>query len=258
MKRATEQLGVNGSRVEAILHFLRERTSASMAEMSVRFRVSEMTIRRDVLRLVESGQVIRIPGGARLARATAFEKTFAERLQKMGEAKNRIGRAAAALVQKGETVVLDSGTTTLGIARHLRSHRDLVVLTSSLAALEELGSCDSIRVDLTGGTYRRSSHDLVGRAVDEALATARTGKVFFGAAALSFAKGVMVHDPQAPHALIKAGTQRILVIDSSKIGSEALYFFCDIKDCNLVITDRDINPEHLRRLRKLVPVLVAE
>ncbi|MBU6399498.1 MAG: DeoR/GlpR family DNA-binding transcription regulator, partial [Verrucomicrobia bacterium] len=213
---------------------------------------------RDVERLVESGQVIRIPGGARLARSVAFEKTFAERHQKMGEAKNRIGRAAAALVKDGEALVLDSGTTTLCIARHLRSHRDLVVVTFSVAALQELGGCDSIRVELTGGVYRRSSHDLVGNAVDEALRRVHANKVFFGAASLSFAKGVMVYDPEEPRALIQSGAERILVLDSSKIGSEALYAFCDLKSCDLVITDNGIKSEHLARLRKRVPVLVAD
>ena len=112
----------NGSRTDDILQFLRERTSATLAELSARLEVSEMTIRRDLKLLVEAGEVIRVPGGARLANAPAFEKSFAERLHKMGEAKNRIGKAAAALVKGGEAVVLDSGTTTLFIARHLRRH----------------------------------------------------------------------------------------------------------------------------------------
>lgn len=229
-----------------------------MAELSTRFGVSEMTIRRDVLRLEEAGQVIRIPGGARLARSGAFEKTFAERLQKMGAAKNRLGRAAAALVKDGEALVLDSGTTTFCIARHLRARRNLVVRTFSVAAMEELSGGESVRVELTGGVYRRSSHDLVGRAVDEALTGVHANKVFFGAAALSFEKGVMVYDPEAPRALIHSGAERILVIDSSKIGREALYLFCRLKDCDLVVTDNGIQREQLVRLRKRVPVLVAD
>jgi DeoR/GlpR family transcriptional regulator of sugar metabolism len=248
----------NGARREEILHFLRERTTASLPELSARLQVSEMTIRRDVMRLAEAGQVIRIPGGARLANSGAFEKSFEERLRKMGEAKNRIGKAAAALVQDGEAVVLDSGTTTLCIARHLRSHHNLMVLTPSLAAVEELGGCKGIRLELTGGLYRPSSHDLIGCAVGEALARVHANKVFFGAAKLSFMKGVMVYDPDEPRTLIGSAAERILVIDSSKIGSEALYVFCSLKDCDLVITDSGIKPEHLRQLRKQVPVQIAE
>src|SRR5689334_17782074 len=161
---------VNGSRTDDILHLLRERTSATLAELSARLGVSEMTIRRDLKLLVEAGEVIRVPGGARLANAPAFEKSFAERLHRMGDAKNRIGKAAAALVKPGEAVVLDSGTTTLCIARHLRQHRNIVALTPSLAVVDELGRCEGIRLELTGGVYRSSSHDLVGNAVAEALA----------------------------------------------------------------------------------------
>jgi DeoR/GlpR family transcriptional regulator of sugar metabolism len=258
MKAGRKPPGANGSRAEDMLHFLRERTSASIAEMSARFRVSGMTIRRNIERLVEAGQVIRIPGGARLARSVAFEKSFAERLRKMGDAKNRIGRAAAALVKDGEALVLDSGTTTLCLARHLRPRRNIVVVTFSVAALEELGGCEGIRVELTGGVYRRSSHDLIGGAVDQGLAKVHANKVFFGAAALSFEKGIMLYDGEAPRALINSGAQRILVLDSSKIGVEALYCLCELKQCDLVITDAGVKPKDLSRLRKLTSVLVAE
>lgn len=247
----------NGSRRETILDILRERTTASLSELSTRLGVSEMTVRRDVKRLADTGEAIRIPGGARLASSPAFEKSYAARLQKMGEAKNRIGKEAAALVRDGEAVVLDSGTTTLCVARHLRSRRGITVLTSSLAALEELGGAKGIRFELTGGTYRPRSHDLVGSSVVEALARVHANKVFFGAAALSFRKGVMVYDPEEPRTLVNSADERILVVDSSKIGREALYVFCSLRDCDLVVTDTGIKPAHLRQLKKLVPVLVA-
>lgn len=248
----------NGSRTENLLQVLRERTSATLAELSARLGVSEMTIRRDVKQLAEAGEVIRVPGGARLAKSPAFEKSFAERLQKMGEAKNRIGKAAAALVKEGEAVVLDSGTTTLCVARHLRSHRNIMVLTSSLAVVDELGRCPSIRLELTGGVYRPSSHDLVGGAVAEGLGRVHAHKVFFGAAAISFRKGVMVYDSDEPRSLVQSAAERILVIDSSKIGREAVYVFCPLTDCDLVLTDSAIRPEQLRQLRKKVPVQIAD
>ncbi len=258
INEAVAQSAVNGSRREDILQVLRERTSAGLAELSKRLGVSEMTIRRDVKRLAEAGEVILIPGGARLVNSPAFEKSFTERLRKMGEAKNRIGRAAAALVKEGEAVVLDSGTTTLCVARHLRTHRNIMVLTPSLAAVEELGRCKGIRLELTGGVYRSSSHDLVGGTVAEALARVHANKVFFGAAAISFMKGVMVYDSDEPRTFIQSAAERILVIDSSKIGREALYVFCPLTDCDLVLTDSGIRPEHLRHLRKRVPVQIAD
>lgn len=252
-----EQLTGDRARRDAVLLLLHEQTAASIPEIATRFRVSEMTIRRDIQKMADMGQVIRIPGGARIERSFGGEKSFHERLHRMAEAKRAIGKAASELVRNGESVTIDSGTTTLFLARHLRQHRDLVVFTFSLAVLEELADCDSVRVELTGGAYRRTSHDLIGSAVGDSLATVSADKVFFGAAALSFRKGIMVYDREAPRTLLDAGRERILVIDSSKIAQEAMYGFCRVERCDLIVTDRGIKPADLSRLRKLQKVIVA-
>jgi DeoR/GlpR family transcriptional regulator of sugar metabolism len=244
-------------RRERLLELLQAQTTASISEMALQFRVSEMTIRRDVERLTHAGAIIRVPGGARIARTVTFEKTFGERLTRMAEAKDRIGRAVAALIQPGESVVLDSGTTTLYVARHLRSHQNIVVITFSLAVVEELAGIDSVRLEITGGAYRRSSHDLIGQAVSDSLARISADKVVFGAAAVSRRRGVMVFDPDAPRALLKAGRYRILAVDSSKIDSEALYSFCKLESCDLLITDSGISRKQLSKLQDILKVQVA-
>jgi DeoR/GlpR family transcriptional regulator of sugar metabolism len=252
-----EPLASDSARRDAVLLLLREQRTASISEIAIRFAVSEMTIRRDIQKMADSGQVIRIPGGVRIERSFGGEKSFHERLQRMADAKNAIGKAAAELVRNGESITIDSGTTTLFIARHLRQHRDILAFTFSLAVLEELAGCDSIRVELTGGAYRRTSHDLIGTAVADSLAMVSSDKVFFGAAALSFRKGVMVYDREAPRSLLDAGRERILVIDSSKIAQEAMYSFCRVERCDLIVTDSGIKPADLARLRKLRKVIVA-
>jgi DeoR family fructose operon transcriptional repressor len=248
----------NTARRDEVLGLLRNRTSASIAEIAKQFSISEMTVRRDLARLAATGQVIRIPGGAMMARGAAIEKTFIDRSAQCSEAKDRIGRAAAALVKDGEAVVMDSGTTTLYIARHLGRHKDVAVFTFSLAVLDSLSGASHVRVVLTGGTYRHSSHDLVGHEVGEALRGIHADKVFFGAAAVSFTKGAMVYDPEFQKDLLAAGREKILVVDSSKIGREALYSVCPLASCDLVITDSGIAPADLRRLREVTKVLVAE
>src|SRR6201995_5148802 len=227
------------SRLESIVQMLRINTSESIGEIAEPFHVSQMTIRRDLQKLVEAGQVIRIPGGARIDHWRGAERTFFERLQKMSHAKRTIGPAASALVRDGESVVLDSGTTTLYVARELRSRRNIVVFTFSLAALEELTSAEGIRVELTGGVYRSSSHDLIGHAVAKSLTSIFADTVIFGAAAISFSRGVMVHDPDTQHEMLQAGKRKVLVVDSSKIGTEATYRLCGIEDCDLIVTDKD-------------------
>ncbi len=246
------------SRLDSIIQMLKVNTSASIAEIAETFRVSQMTIRRDLQKLVEAGQVIRIPGGARIEHWHGAERTFLERLQKMSAAKRSIGRAASALILDGQSLVLDSGTTTLFVARELGVRRNVVVFTFSLAVLEELTSAEDVRVELTGGVYRASSHDLIGHAVGKSLTSICADTVIFGAAAVSFTRGIMVHDPDAQREMLQAGKRRVLVVDSSKIGAEATYRLCGIEDCDLILTDRGISDEHLARLRQITQVQVAE
>jgi len=193
-----------------------------------------------------------------LAPSTSLEKSFLERSAKMARAKNAIGREAAKLVREGDTVVLDSGTTTRYVARYLASRHNVTVVTTSLAVLEELAGSPSVQVRLTGGVYRRSSHDLTGNSVVDVLGGIYADKVFFGAAALSFHRGVMNFDAEMPSVFLRAARERILVIDSSKIGEEAAYRLCAVEKCDKVVTDKGIKPADLTRLRKLSNVLVAD
>lgn len=246
------------SRLNSIVEMLKINTSASIAEIAEACRVSQMTIRRDLQKLVETGQVIRIPGGARIEHWRGAERSFFERLQKMAHAKRSIGAAASALVKDGESVVLDSGTTTLYVARELRARKNVVVFTFSLSVLEELTSAENIRVELTGGVYRSSSHDLIGHAVAKSLTSIYADTVIFGAAAVSLSRGVMVHDPDAQRELLQAGKRKVLVVDSSKIGTEATYQLCGIEDCDLILTDKGISNDDLLRLRRITEVQVAD
>jgi len=247
----------NGARLDQVLRLLRDRTSASIDDIAAEFRVSGMTIRRDLHKLEKSGQIIRTPGGARIARSFGAERNFVERLERMSDAKDRIGRAAASLVVDGSSVAVDSETTAVYVARHLSRRKNLTVFTFSLAVLEALSGCDALRLELTGGVYRPGSHDLAGNAVREALLAISVDTVFFGAAALSFERGVMVNDSEAQRALLRSGRRRVLVLDSTKIGTEALYRLCPVSLCDLIVTDGGIGRAALARLRKSAEVMVA-
>ncbi|HVW76470.1 MAG TPA: DeoR/GlpR family DNA-binding transcription regulator [Alloacidobacterium sp.] len=248
---------MESSRLDAVLQLLKENTSASISDIAEQFGVSHMTIRRDLQKLAEQGRVIRTPGGARIERWRGMERTFLERLEKMSPAKSSIGKAAASLIQDGQSVVLDSGTTTLYVARELRERRNVIVVTFSMAVLEELASAEEIRLELTGGVYRASSHDLVGHGVAESLKSIYADHVLFGAAAVSFTRGIMVHDPDAQREMLQAGKQKILLVDSSKIGKEATYRLCGIEDCDLIITDDQLSDADFARLSRLTKVQIA-
>jgi DeoR/GlpR family transcriptional regulator of sugar metabolism len=254
----TESPRSSEDRQSEILLFIKEKGSATIAEMAVHFAVSEMTVRRGLHKLADAGLAIRTPGGAMAIPSGSMERSFLERSAKASGSKDAIGREAARLVQDGEIVVLDSGTTTRYIARYLASKHNVTVITTSLAVLEELAGSSSVQVRLTGGLYRRASHDLTGSAVLEALSGIHADKVFFGAAAISFQKGVMNYDVEMPRAFLRAARERILVVDSSKIGTEAVYRLCAVEKCDLIVTDKAVRAGDLARLRKLTSVLVAE
>ncbi|MDE1162268.1 MAG: DeoR/GlpR family DNA-binding transcription regulator [Acidobacteriaceae bacterium] len=245
-------------RQNEILLYLKEKGTAGISAIAEEFAVSEMTVRRVLHKLSDASLVIRTPGGAMVAPSGSMERTFLERSGEMSQEKDALGRAAAALVQEGETIVLDSGTTTRYIARHLVSKKNLVVITTSLAILEELAGSPGIQVRLTGGVYRRVSHDVCGNVTEEALGNIYADRAFFGAAALSLRKGVMNYDPEMSKAILQAGKQRVLVIDSSKVGVEAVYRFCSVEQCDLVITDHGIKTADLKKLRSTNHVIIAE
>jgi DeoR family fructose operon transcriptional repressor len=244
------------SRVAEICKFLKEQPSATYSELADHFAVSEMTMRRDLGVLAATGQVLIVPRGVQAAKGFLAELPFLERIQRMDKEKALIGRLAAAQVTEGSSVVLDSGTTTLQVARHLHNKR-CTVITMSLAALEELADSPAVRVEMLGGVYRSSSQDLVGSQVYEGLSAVRADRVIFGAAAVSLSGDVMVNDTEAAQRLVRAGRQRLLVVDSSKIGAEALYRFCELGQCDLMITDQGANEADLDQLRKHVKVLIA-
>lgn len=235
------------SRVAELCKFLKEQSSATYSELADHFAVSEMTMRRDVGILAATGQVLIVPRGVQTAKGFLAELPFLERIQRMGKEKDLIGQAAAAQVADGSSVVLDSGTTTLQVARHLRSKR-CTVITMSLSALQELANSPTVRVEMVGGVYRSSSQDLVGPQVYEGLSAVRADRVIFGAAAVSPTGNVMVNDTEAAQGLVRAGRQRILVVDSSKIGAEALYRFCELGQCDLMITDEGARESDLEQL----------
>lgn len=192
MRRSTRD------RRDDVFRLIQTKGTASITEIAAAFEVSEMTVRRTLHKLAETGVVVRTPGGAMALPSGSVEKSFLDRAQKMAAEKDAIGRAAAALVKAGETIVLDSGTTTRYIAHYLSAARDVTVMTTSLAVLDELSASDGVTVQLTGGVYRRASHDLTGPAVAEALDGIHADKVFFGAAAFSFSKGIMNYDAEMP------------------------------------------------------------
>jgi DeoR/GlpR family transcriptional regulator of sugar metabolism len=221
-------------------------TVGSLGECSVeglarKFGVSEMTVRRDLQALALEGRVIRTHGGAASSERVSFEFKFLERLRERQPAKQEAARAAAALVRDGQSVLIDSGTTTLALARELKARRELTVITSSLPIASELQFCDSIRVYLLGGQIRRHSPDLIGAIAESTLEAVRADLAFLGADAVDLDGSAYNRSPEVARMLVlmaKAARKVYVVADSSKVGRSELMRFGNLRRWDGLVTDR--------------------
>jgi DeoR/GlpR family transcriptional regulator of sugar metabolism len=231
---------VPAHRREDILRAVRS-GSAHVSELAQAFGVSEMTVRRDLRELARDGKLERVRGGA-VSSATEppFEETVVERF----DAKDRIGAAAAALVQPDQTVMIDIGTTTLQAAHHLRG-TGVRVVTSSLAVYEELVSDPSIELVLPGGVVRRNYRSLVGVLAEDSLRQLKADVLFLGTSAvderLAVWDSTMVEVP-IKRAMIAAADRVILLADAQKFAMKGSVRVCEAGAIDRIVTDGALAP----------------
>jgi DeoR/GlpR family transcriptional regulator of sugar metabolism len=177
-------------RQNQIVLFLQRSQRISISEVCVNFSVSEATARRDLEALASEGRIQRVHGGAIALTQAPSESPILQRQDEQTNEKIRIGQAAAALVQEGETVFLGSGTTVLEAARSLRGRRNLTVLTNSLPVVNALAGAEGITLICLGGMLRDSELSFIGHITEQALAEVRADKVFIGTRAISMEHGL--------------------------------------------------------------------
>jgi DeoR/GlpR family transcriptional regulator of sugar metabolism len=214
---------LSATRINRILDWLAAHGEVSAAELAEHFHVTGMTIRRDLELLASQGRIIRTHGGALLAAPTMVAFEFQSRQQSRLPAKQAIARAAARLVEPGMTVVLDTGTTTLELARLLGGVPRLTVLTSSLAIASALLAHKGLELILLGGSVNKESPDLSGPLTLGNLAAFRAHLAFVGADAADergfYTSGLQI--AQVTRAMCENAERAILLADSSKFGAHA-------------------------------------
>jgi DeoR/GlpR family transcriptional regulator of sugar metabolism len=209
---------------------------AEVVELAQRFDVSEMTVRRDLAHLAREGKLIRVHGGAVSDRE---EPPFAEIAVERLDEKERIGRAAADLVRDGQTIMIDIGTTTLQLARQLR-HRELTVITSSLAVLEELLPYEGIELIALGGVVRRNYRSLVGVLAEDVLRQLTADISFLGASGIRSDLSVMdstMVEVGIKRGMITGGQRVVLLADAAKFSMGGIVRVCGADELDTVVTD---------------------
>ncbi|CAI9419209.1 DeoR/GlpR family DNA-binding transcription regulator [Nocardioides sp. T2.26MG-1] len=233
-----------------------EQGFVTISDLADRFHVSVVTVRSDVDRLAERGDLRRIRGGVMATSPSQPERSFEETATTHSAEKAALGRSAAALVRSGSTVVLDVGTTTTAVAGALCRRTDLTgvtVVTNGLTIAAELEpASERFTVMLTGGTLRRMQHSLVDPMGGLLLERIHADLAIIGCNGVDPEAGVTnVNLPEVAmkQRMLAAGRRRVVVADGSKIGVVSVAHVCAVDDVDLVLTGASAPPEAVEQLR---------
>ena len=222
-------------RRSAILTLVRQKGGASVTDLATELEVSESTIRRDLNDLDRRGKLQRVRGGGT---PEADDQPFAHVATRAADEKDRVGAAAAALVNDRDVVLIDIGTTGAALARHLRG-RDITVVTASLAVVDELRDDRTVELIVLGGLLRPSYLSLVGTLTEQALAQLSADIAFIGTSGVR-ADGTVLDSTgtEVPikHAIIASSARTALLATSDKFPGSGLLPVCQLDSLYAVVT----------------------
>lgn len=243
---------LNLERRTKILELIEKHGRVAVADLSRRFKTSEVTIRNDLKALHKRGLVDRAHGGAVKVATVSVDPSLRIKSELHADEKRRIGAAAAALVHDGESIILDSGTTTQQIARQIKHKRDLKVITNGINIALELLSAKDIQLILLGGMVRQNSFSAVGHFTEDMLKQLSADKLFLAVDACDVEFGLStpnLEESQVNQAMVRIAKETILVADSSKFGKRSLSRIVTLPSIDTIITDRALPEEMQAALR---------
>jgi DeoR family fructose operon transcriptional repressor len=243
-----------------ILELLRERKKLTVHELCKVLEVSPATVRGDLRDLDREGRLVRTHGGAIEKSRAGFELISSQRSTENLAAKRAIAVEAENLAEDGDTILLDTGTTTLELARRLHARRNLTVVTNDLDIARTLEEAAGVQVVFLGGTLRKGYHCTVGPAGVRMAQDLRVDKAFMATNSMSLESGATtpdLHQADTKKAMIAMARKIILLCDSSKIGRESFARFADPEHIDVLVTDRMGDEDRLRFEERGVEVRAA-
>lgn len=227
-------------RLDVTLRLVRGAGRASLAELADRLGVSVMTVRRDLDTLQTRGLVKRVRGGAVAVSQPDDDTSFAARQRWQADTKDRLGQATAALVEPGSTVLLDAGTTTVHVARHLVARAPLTVAVLSLHAAGRLADQPGIRLLVIGGESRPGERSLAGPLATRGLCEL-TFELFVmsigGVHATAGFSEFHLEDAAVKQAALGQAHRTMVVADATKLGVRAFARVADLGAADVLVTD---------------------
>ena len=242
-------------RKRKIMDLLQEKESVKTGELSDKFSVSEITIRKDLDELAEQGALERTHGGAVAKASTLFEPTHGEKKLVRIEEKRRIGKKAASLVKEKTTICIGTGTTTMQMIEHLDGIRDLSVVTNSLNNGYRLSKLENIDLSIIGGDVRRKSYALVGTAAEDYFKKIYCDQLFLGVNGVSVEHGLTtptLAEANVNRLMIEASEEVTILADHSKFGTVVHGKIGDLDEVDNIITDTGLSQEKYESIKDKV------
>ena len=237
-------------RLQKINEYIQSQTRASVHKLCNVFGVSESTIRRDLTELESRKLLKRTHGGAICLGSVGIEPTYNEKQNKQQQEKKLIAACASGLIENGDSLLIDSGTTTLCLVPFLKKFEQLTVVTNSIFIMEQLSNCPNIMLVCIGGFLRSNTMALVGPVAEETLNHLRLDKAFMATNGIEFDMGLTT--PNMIEASIKAqmirSSEHVYVLaDHTKVGRVSFAKFGTIDDIDGCITTHDIPAEQQQK-----------
>jgi DeoR/GlpR family transcriptional regulator of sugar metabolism len=232
-----------------ILKLLEENNQTSVNELSIRLGVSSATIRQDLRFLEIEGLIKRVHGGAVLEDA----EDLSNRLGVNYDKKLRIARKAAGLVNDGETILIESGSTNALLARELVKKKNITIITTNVFIARQLRKSKQSDIIILGGLYQQGSESLVGKITRVSLDQINFDKAFIGIDGYTTEAGFTIRDlfrAEISSYIIRKASDAIIISDSSKFGKKELTNICYLSDINRITTDNELNVTYQDEFRK--------
>jgi DeoR/GlpR family transcriptional regulator of sugar metabolism len=227
---------------------------ASVRELARRFAVSGITIIRDLQELEQQGLIRRVHGGAISVRGASYEPPFIARESHQVEEKRRIAEKAVELINDGDSLILDVGTTTLEIAQALKGKHNLTVLVTNLRAAVELANQPSLQVIVIGGKLRAGELSMVGHLAEQTLRSFQVDKAFIGVGGITLEHGLTefnFEEAGTKRVMIERARQRVIVADHTKFGKVMLTTVAPLDCADIIITGSEADSEIVKHLRDM-------
>ncbi len=243
-------------REHSILNRLMVQGAVSVADLSSELAVSEVTIRSDLSSLEERGLLSRTHGGA----LPSIHPHIFQRQNMNIEEKHRIAKAAADLVEDGDAIMIEAGTTTSLLPRYLAGKRDILIITNSIPAFESAKSNTALKITLVGGEFRDSTDSFVGRITLDTIRRFNVRCAFVGTDGFSLKSGITTHLIEGGDVISvmrERAENLVLLADSSKYGKTGVVTILPLSQINTLITDTGLPDAAKEELNQIPLHIIA-